>query len=73
MSENDTVNNRLSPLRIENGFFMGLIIKFKNPNVRLSILAYPYNLKCVVRLTCLYVTKTRSGVSFEVIETLPCV
>ena len=47
--------------------------QIKNLNARLSILANPYNLKCVVRLSCLCVTKERSGVSFEVIETVPCV
>ena len=73
LSEKDTVNNWLSPLRIENGFLMGLIVKIKNPNVSLSIFANPYNLKCVVRLICLYVMKKRGGVSFEVIKTLPCV
>ena len=59
LREKDTVNNWLSPLRIENGFLMGLIVNIKNPSIRFSILANPYNLKCVVRLTCLYVAKKR--------------
>ena len=72
--DRDFANNWVSPLKTtEDGFLMGMNVRVKKDNVRNCIISCPYNIKCVVKLTCIYSTKQRCGLSFEVIEAFPCV
>ena len=63
--------NWMSPLKHQNDFLMGMNVRIKSENVRACILNCPYNVRCVVKLTCVYSTKARCGLSFEVIEAFP--
>ena len=66
-------NDWVSPLKTQDGFLMGMNVRVKSDNVRNCIISCPYNIRCVVKLTCIYSTKQRCGLSFEVIEAFPCV
>ena len=47
---------------------MGMNVKVKSDNVKNAIVACPYNIRCVVKINCVYVNANRSGVSFELIK-----
>ena len=66
-------NDWVSPLKTQDGFLMGMNARVKSDNVRNCIISCPYNIRCVVKLTCIYSTKQRCGLSFEVIEAYPVV
>lgn len=62
------VSNWQSPFKVENGFIVGMQAKVKNDNIRQLVLAGSGHLKCVLKLTCVYFAKGRSGLSFELVE-----
>lgn len=62
------VSNWLSPFKVENGFIVGMQAKVRNDNIRQAILCGNGSLKCVLKLTCVYFAKGRSGLSFELVE-----
>ena len=57
-----------SPLKLENGFIVGVQAKIRTDTVRQAILQSNGTLKCCLRMTCVYFAKERSGISFELIE-----
>jgi hypothetical protein len=57
-----------SPLKLENGFIVGLQAKIKTDAVRNAIIENNGQLKCCLKMTCVYFAKERSGISFELIE-----
>jgi hypothetical protein len=59
-----------SPLKIENGFIVGLQAKIKTDAVRNAIVMNNGQLKCCLKMTCVYFAKERSGISFELIEAI---
>ena len=61
-----------APLKFQDNFMMGIPMKVKSLNVRNAIISCPYNIRCVIKLTCLYVTHQRRGISLECIEAFPC-
>ena len=63
----------MSPLKYQHETLMGIAVKVKSPNVRNAIINCPYNIRCVIKLSCLYVTPQRRGMSLDLIEAFPCV
>ena len=61
----------IHPLRYQDEILMGIPVKVKNDSVRACISACPYNIRCVVKLVCLYVTSQRRGMSLEIVEAFP--
>jgi hypothetical protein len=57
-----------SPLKIENGFIVGIQAKIKNDDVRQAVLLSDGVLKCSLKLICVYFARGRSGLSFELTE-----
>lgn len=56
-----------SPFIEEDGNLQGVYVKVKNPTVRNIISQGGVNLKCTIKLTCIYFTKERCGLSFELV------
>ena len=61
----------VSPLKYQDNILMGISVKVKSDNMRACILNCPYNICCVIKLVCLYVTNKRRGMSLEVVEAFP--
>jgi hypothetical protein len=57
-----------SPLKLENGFIVGVQAKIRTDTVRQAILQSNGTLKCSLRMTRVYFAKERNGISFELIE-----
>ena len=47
--------NWMSPLKIQDGFHMVINVKVKSDNVNDTILACPYNIRCVVKINCVMI------------------
>ena len=59
-------SNWSSPMKkTEEGIFAGMFAKVKSPIARRSIENNPNRVRCSLRLTCVYHTPERSGLSFE--------
>ena len=71
LKKDNNAQNWMSPLKIQDGFLMGMNVKVKSDNVKNAIVACPHNIRCVVKINCVYVNANRSGVSFELIEAFP--
>ena len=61
----DTSKSTSPMKKTEKGIFMGVFAKVKNPIVRAGVERNPNRLRCGHKLTCVYHTLERSGLSFR--------
>ena len=61
-----------SPMKTEHGTLVGLQAKVKSEMVRQQILSSSSNLRCCLKLTCVFFNKDRlAGLTFELAECVP--
>ena len=69
VAEGYDVSKWRSPMKTDHGTLVGLQAKVRSEMVRQQILASSSNLRCCLKLTCVYFNKdTSAGLTFELLE-----
>ena len=69
VTEGYDVSKWRSPMKTDHGTLVGLQAKVRSEMVRQQILASSSNLRCCLKLTCVYFNKDQSaGLTFELLE-----